>query len=234
MAGREPVAAPDRRVAEQPRRQKRRRIALLLPQQCYQRQYAEGQQPERHGQGFRIHALHLLERQDDGADEQDEQHQARRIEGGAAPVAGARVKPQHQKEGDQPERQVDEEDRLPAERLGEIAAGHRAKRAGRDRNAGEITLIFAALARRDGLADQRLRQRHQAAAAETLQHAGGGEEFDIGRERAEHRAEHEDRERKDHHPAPAERVAEPAVDRGRDGIGDQVRHHHPGRALDLA
>ena len=34
--------------------------------------------------------------------------------------------------------------------------------------------------------------------------------------------------------APAEGVAEPAVDRRGDGVGDQIGDHHPGCALDLA
>ncbi len=94
--------------------------------------------------------------------------------------------------------------------------------------------MAAALARRNRFADQRLRQGHQAAAAESLQHAERGQPFDIRRQRAQHRADHEDRQRHDHHEAAAESVAETTVDRGCDRIGDQIGHHDPGRALDLA
>ena len=43
MAGRQSVAAPDRGLPEQPRRQKRRGVALLLPYEQHEREYAEGQ-----------------------------------------------------------------------------------------------------------------------------------------------------------------------------------------------
>ena len=38
----------------------------------------------------------------------------------------------------------------------------------------------------------------------------------------------------DHHQSAAERIAEAAVNRRRDRVGDQVGNHHPGRALDFA
>jgi len=69
----------------------------------------------------------------------------------AAPIAGARFEAQHQKKAMSPERHVDEEDRLPAERLGEIAAGDGPNVARRDRNAGEVTLIICR-ARAGGMA----------------------------------------------------------------------------------
>ena len=84
------------------------------------------------GKLSRIHALHLLERQDDGADEQDEQRRpgdskvVRRRSPGRASSRSTR------KKANEPERHVDEEDQLPARNaFGEIAAGHRAERAGR-------------------------------------------------------------------------------------------------------
>ena len=172
--------------------------------------------------------------QDDRPDKKDEQHQPRRVERGAAAVALARRNAEHESHRQEAERNVDEKDRLPAERLGEIAAGDRAERVRTHRDAGKIALITAALPRRDRFADQGLRQRHQAAAAESLHDAERGEQLDIGGERAQHRADHEDAERHDHHPAPAEGVAKPPIDRRGNGVGDQVRHHHPGGALDLA
>ena len=234
MERRQRVAAPDRRLAEQFRRNERRSGDPFLPDQRRQRDQSEDQKPERHRHRARVDALHLFQRENDRTDKENEKHEARRVERGAAAVALARGNAGDEQHRQQAERNVDQEDRLPAEGLGEIAAGNRAERVRRDGDAGEIALIAAALARRDGFADQGLRQRHQPAAAETLQHAKQREQRDVRRERAEHRADHEDRQRDEHHRAPAERIAEAAIDRCGDGVGDQVGHHHPGGALDFA
>ena len=86
--------------------------------------------------------------------------------------AGTRRQAKHQQDGrHRAERQVDEEHAAPAEMMREIAAGDRPERAGRDHHGGQVALIARALARRDGFADKRLRERHQAAAAKTLQDA---------------------------------------------------------------
>jgi hypothetical protein len=95
-------------------------------------------------------------------------------------------------------------------------------------------LIAPALARRDSFADQRLRQRHQAAAAETLQHPCRRQEFDARSQCAEDRPDDEQRERSKHHTAAAEGIAETAIDRRGDGVGDEIGHHHPRHALNLA
>ena len=97
-----------------------------------------------------------------------------------------------------------------------------------------VALVAGALARRDHLADQRLRQRHQPAAAEPLQHARGGDRDDGGGEAAEHGSGDEHAECHQHHPLAPERVAEPAIDRRRDRGRDQVGHDDPGDPLDLA
>jgi hypothetical protein len=69
--------------------------------------------------------LHLGEGENDRAHEQDEQQQAGRVERRAPPVAGTRLEAQHEEDGAEPERDVDEEDRRPAESLGEVAARDR-------------------------------------------------------------------------------------------------------------
>ena len=94
--------------------------------------------------------------------------------------------------------------------------------------------VRIALPRRDRFADQRLGERHQPAAAGPLQDARRRQRDDVGGQSAEHRGHHEDRQRHDHQPPAAEDVAEPAVDRGGDGRGDEIGHHHPGQAVDLA
>ena len=200
---------------------------FLLPDQRQQRERSESEQARDQGQGAGVHALHLLERQDDRADEQRKQHQPWRIETRSAPIAGFGLEPQHQHHGGKAERHVDQKNRSPTEGLREISAGDRAERAGRHRHAREIALIAPALARWNRLSDQRLRQRHQAAAAEALQHARGRQESDAGRQRAQHRACHEQRKRREDHRPPAERIPQPPINRRGDRVGDQIRHHDP-------
>ena len=118
--------------------------------------------------------------------------------------------------------------------LGQKAAGDRPESIGADRDRGEIALIARPLARRDRFADQRLRQGHQSAAAEALQHARQRQQFDGRRRRAQHRSHNEHGERKEHHGAAAEGIAQPAIDRRGDGGGDQIGDDDPGGALDLA
>ena len=60
------------------------------------------------------------------------------------------------------------ENRAPADVLGKVGAEHRARRARQREDGGEVAGKPAALARRHVLADQCLRQRHQAAAAQPL------------------------------------------------------------------
>ena len=98
-------------------------VCLSCQSEQAERDQTESEQAERHRHCAQFHALHLFERKNDRADEKYEKHQARRIESGAAAVALARRNAQHEHEGEESERNIDEEDRLPAQRLGEIAAG---------------------------------------------------------------------------------------------------------------
>ena len=145
-----------------------------------------------------------------------------------------RLQPRRQERGDHPDRQVDEEDRAPAEIMREKSAGHRPERARHHHHARQIALIAPALARRNGLADQRLGERHQAAPAQPLDDPGERQHLDVLRQRAQHRRRHEDRKRHEHHALAAEHVAELTIDRRRHRVGDQIGDHHPGHAPDLA
>ena len=98
------------------------------------------------------------------------------------------------------ERQVDPEDQRPVQMLGEHAAEHRAGDRGGGEHRAEIALVAPALARRDGVADDGLRQRDQSAAAEALQRARRDQRRHGGRERAGDRADNEDRDAAEHAP----------------------------------
>ncbi len=158
------------------------------------------------------------------ADEQDQSHA---VEGPGLLARGTRRQAQRQQGRHHAERQVDEEHAAPAEMMREIAAGHGPERAGRDHHGGQVALVARALARRDGLADQRLRQRHQAAAAEPLQDAREAQHLDAGRHRAQQRGDKEDAERDEHHALAAVDVAQLAVDGRGDGAGDEIGRRPP-------
>ena len=86
---------------------------------------SERQQARDYRQRAGVHALHLLEGQNDRADEQ-----VNSTRPGASNVVlrrspGSRLEPQHQHHGAKPERHVDQENRRPAESLREIAARDR-------------------------------------------------------------------------------------------------------------
>ena len=145
-----------------------------------------------------------------------------------------RRQPQDEQDGGEAERNIDEKNPSPAEVFGQKSADDRADGRGDRRHGRKIALVMAAFARRHDLADERLRQRHQPAAAQPLQDAGGREKRNRWRHRTQHRGDDEQGQRRKHQPPPAEHVAEIAVDRRSDRIGDEIGDHDPGDPLDLA
>ncbi len=215
-------------------RQQRGFGSQLAANQQPQRQDGKHHQAEDGRQRREIQMLRPLERQNERRDQPGEQHDAPDVDLPAPGGMRMRRQPQRQQRGDQAERQVDQEDRRPAQMLRQEAAGHRPERIGGDADARQIALVAGPLARRNGLTDQRLRQCHQAAAAESLQHPGGGERLDAGAQRAQERRRHEHAQSHDHQPAAAILVAQPAIDRSRHRRGDQVGHHDPRCPLGFA
>ena len=135
------------------------------------------------------------------------------------------------------ERQVDEEQPAPAGMVDDQAADDRAADAGQREDHREVGLVARPLPRRHDFADERLRQRHQAAAAEPLQDPRGDQQAERRRQAAGERAgrEHDDGDAEQL--APAEAVAEPAVERHHDHRGQQVADRQPGglaQAAELA
>ena len=78
-------------------------------------------------------------------------------------------------EGEDADGQRDEEEVAPAPVVGDEAADERAEDRGEAEDAAHEALVLAALTRRDDVADDRLRQRHQRAHAGALDGAGGDE-----------------------------------------------------------
>ena len=234
VAGGERVAAPDGGLTQQVDRQQRVGRAPLAHHERNQRNRADGGEHQEARQRAHAHALGLLQGEQQGRDEGHEQHEAHGIEGPGLGAGLTRLEAQGHENGEEAQRQVDEEDRAPAEVLGEKPADDGSEGGGGDRDARKVALEARPLARRDGLADQRLRQRHEAAAAQTLQHAGKAQHLDAGGGGAGERGEEEDAERHEHHALAAPHVAQLPVDRGGDGGGEQIGDDYPGDALDAA
>src|SRR5207247_7645153 len=74
----------------------------------------------------------------------------------------------------------------------EEAAEQRADHAREGEHPAEVALVLAALTRRDDVADDRLRRRHQPAGADTLEGAEGDEHPHRLRHATEHRSREED------------------------------------------
>jgi len=109
------------------------------------------------------------------------------------------------------DRDVEVEDRLPAEAVGEGAADQRPDRH-RDPDRGTVDPHRGAAlaAGRELLGDQRQRDREHHRAADALQAAGEVEEGRVGRQRAEQRGDREDREAEGEDAPAAEPVGERA------------------------
>ncbi|MBN9624249.1 MAG: hypothetical protein J0H06_15095 [Actinobacteria bacterium] len=150
------------------------------------------------------------------------------VDAGDVRVTGLAQLPVGDRDRRDPDRHVDEEDRLPAEAVGEQAAD---QRPDRDRHADRGTVDahrhapFGAAG--ELLGDQREADREHDRAADSLQAAGEVEEGGVGRERAEQRGGGEDRQPADEDAAPAEAVGERARCQHQRGERERVGVDHP-------
>ncbi len=234
VAGRKRVGTPDRGLAQQLERNERRGDPRFMADQEEGRHDRDRDQAADHGQGAQRDTLGLLQCEQCRNHESRKPDQPERIRPPLHARGRAHGKPTGKQQREEADRHVDEEDRAPAEMAGQVAARDRTEGVGADRDGREIALITRALARRDRLSHQSLGQRHEAAAAQALQHARECEEADGRRRGAGDRCHDEHEQSDQHQPPPPESVAQPAIDRRGDGGGDEVGHHHPGRPLHLA
>jgi hypothetical protein len=130
-------------------------------------------------------------------------------------------------ERDPADRQVDEEDPVPAE----VVDDEPAERRPDDRRGGEDgadqALVAAPVGRRDDVPDGRDREREQAAGADPLHAAEDDELRHRLREPAEQRADEEDHDREEDQRAPAVDVAELPPQRHRDRAREHVGGEDP-------
>ena len=140
----------------------------------------------------------------------------------------------HDHERERPDRHVDVEDPAPREVVDEEAAEQRARDGGDGEDGAHQAHVAAAPPRRDDVREDRLRADDQPARAEPLERAEEDQLDHRLREAGEHRPGEEDHDRRDEHGLAPEHVAELAVERRRDGRGQQVRRHDPGEVVEAA
>jgi hypothetical protein len=113
-------------------------------------------------------------------------------------------------------------------------ADHGAADAGRREHDGEVGLVARPVQRRHDLADLRLRQHHQAAAAQALQHAGRDQHAHRVREAARQRAERKHADRAEQRVAASQPIAQAPVHRRHHGGRQQVADCDPRGVAEVA
>jgi hypothetical protein len=171
-------------------------------------------------------------------DREDAEHQGEGHEGGAGEV-GAFLQPdalgvvdqaQRQPADQHPDRQVDDEDEVPGDRLGEDAAEQQADRAARRGDEAVDADRFRLLgAVGEHPHDHRQDHRRGERPADSLDEAGADQHALVGRGGAESRGDREDGEADDEDAALAEQVTEPARQEQEAAEGNQVGVDHPGQ-----
>ena len=130
-------------------------------------------------------------------------------------------------ESNRTDREVDVEDPAPREVIDEEPAEQRPNDAGEPENGAEEAHVAAAIARRDYVADDRLRPYHQPARAEALCGPKGDELDHRMAEPGKSGPDEEYHDRRLEEELPPVLVAELAPQRGRDGRGQEVCSYDP-------
>ena len=127
-----------------------------------------------------------------------------------------------------PEREVDEKDPVPAQVLGQPAAGERAGDGRYHHGHGPQAQGEPAPVRRVDRREQRLRQRDHRRADDALHDARGQQHRKRERDPAQKRRERERGRGKHEHAHLAEAHREPARERQQDRLGHAIGRDHPG------
>ena len=222
------------RVLEQPQRQDGLGGVAGGEVPGEQQQRGQGEQPDDHRRGPGVRGAAPGGREHDRGGEPGERGRAEVVDLVVLPGAGRGEHHGDHDKRDRADRQVDVEHPAPAEVVDEEPADQRAD-DGRDaEDRAERALVLAALPRRHDVADDRLGQYQQAAAADALDRAEGDELAHVPRLAAQGRADQEDHDRAEEEVLAAVLIAELAPDlRGR-GRGEQVRGHDPGQVRKAA
>ena len=148
-------------------------------------------------------------------------------------VGDVHVKGDHD-QGEDCKRQVDEEEPAPAEVLGDEAAGCWPDDGRDSERRTQHSLVLAALARRDDVADDGLRQRHDEPHAGSLDEAREHQEPEVRGDPAQRRADGEDDNASHVQRLAAVNVGELAGDRHDDGRGQHGGDWDPAVVGDAA
>ncbi len=216
------------RIGEHVEGQERLACALDAPDEEPRQHDRAGQEAE--DQGRRPRQMHPApgERQQQADGAQRQQRRAGHIEIVLALMP--RQAPQgpvgHQI-GEQAQRQVDPEDEGPVQMLGDEAAQHRPRHAGRGEDGGDLRLVARPLAGRDHVRDDGLGQRDEAAAAQALQRPRQHQQQKARGQRRDERGHGKDRDGDEQHDAPPVNVGQLAIERRRHRGRQQIGGDHP-------
>jgi hypothetical protein len=170
----------------------------------------------------------------------DEQHQASgygRRPSEVEPSLGQLRTTLREEQGREPDheranRNVDEEDPLPAERVGQHATEQQSERAPSRRRRGPNAEGPVALAtlRKDGH-EHRERRRHEQRRAQTLDRPAHDQRGVVPRQAVEQRSDGEHRHAGDEQTPPTEEIGQPPAEQKHPSEEDRVRRHHPLQVL---
>ena len=130
-------------------------------------------------------------------------------------------------EAEHADRQVDVEDPAPRPLVGQVAADGGPEDRAEDEADAPHRHGEPALMEREDLPEDRLRERNDRAAAETLEDARDDQRGEVGRRTGQERADHEQRGADEEEPLAAEQADQPAGGRNDHGVGGEVRRDHP-------
>ena len=211
---------------------------LARSQQSHRKQQpqhgrAADQRPDLPGHPAIVRAA-PIERQQQGDRGGNHQRQAGNVELVRPVVARQPAKrtPGHH-QGDRSQRQVDPEDKRPMQMIGQKAAEHRTENARAQEDHRCIALRYRALARRQQIGNDRLRDRNETAATDALQGAANDQNPHARCERARERAENENADGQQHDGAPAVYIGELAEQRRRRRRGQKIRRDDPRQVVDI-
>ena len=167
------------------------------------------------------------ERDEQRHDRDDQRERAGDIERALLAAAERGHLRDDERDRERADRQVDEEDPVPAHVIGDHAAGERADHAGHTPHRADQAGVLGAAIGREQIGDDRERGDEQRARAEPLHGARGEQHLEAGRRAARRRAGEEDHHADQEHRLAAVDVGQLARDRDHHRRRDHVRRHDP-------
>ena len=235
-----PIVAPIAlRDVEDPRAEQRERddrlgCATLLPDERAEQHDAGDAEAQDHRRSPGVLRAAPGREQDQGADAAAEQSRSEIVD---AVTGLGRVQVELEdddQDREHADREVDVEDPAPGDLVDEEAAEQRPGDRGDGEDRADQAHVTPALTGRDDVSDDCLRTHHQAAGAYPLEEPEADQLAHRLAETRQHRADEEDDDRREEHGLAPVHVAELAVDRRRDGRGEQVRRDDPRQVVEAA